>query len=165
MAHRRDTRMRKDWNALAGGPLILTGATTVIGGTLAVSAAVTVIRMIGEYAIGPSTVPTALDEVEIGVGIGVVSTDAASLGATAMPDPTDDVAFPWLYWADHLLFFATNSQSAGAVTVSLRRQFDVRSMRRMKADESLVFVVQYTDVVGLPPVHVSIGATRVLFAT
>ena len=165
MAHGRGTRMAKDWADIPGGPLILSATSTSIGGTFAFSGSATVMRLIGEYAIGTgATAPTALDEVEIGVGIGIFSTDAVGVGATAMPDPTDDTAFPWLYWADHILFFPTNTQTNASFQSSVRRVFDVKSMRRAKADESIAMIVQYTDVVGAPSVHVSLGGTRVLVA-
>ena len=158
-------RMTKQWSQLEGGPLILTGNGTFLAGNGPLNIPGTVMRLIGGYSMGPTTAPTALDEVEIVVAIGVVSADAAALGATAMPDPADEPDYPWLYWASNFMFFATNSTSAGIAAMSVRRHFDVRSMRKMKARESLAMIVQYVDVVGSPPIHVSLDATRYLIGS
>ncbi len=167
MARGRGSRMQKQWIVIPGGPLILSAAGTNLGGSVvSVAFPATIIRMLGEYSIGiGAAAPTALDEAQIGVGIGVFSTDAVAVGGASLSDPTGDPGYPWLYWADHLVFFPTNSQTNASAQASVRRTFDVRSMRRIKADQSLALVVGYVDVVGAPPIHVSVGTTRVLIAT
>ncbi len=165
MARGRGSRMSKQWEIIQGAPQILSAGGTSIVGSLAPTEAITVIRMLGEYNIGIGTAaPTALDEAQIGLGICVVSTDAVLAGAASMPDPSDDIGYPWLFWADHFLFFPTNTQTNASRQSSVRRSFDVHSMRKIKPSESLVFVVQYTDVVGTPTIHVGVAATRVLTA-
>ncbi len=97
----RARRLDKEWSRLTGIIVNLTASTTTIIGSLAFSRAQTAMRMIGEYAIGPSSAPAAGDAAVVTIGIGVVSTDAVTLGATAMPDPGDEFEFPWMYLGEH----------------------------------------------------------------
>ena len=92
----------------------------------------------------------------------MVSTDAATLGATAMPDPLGEVDYSWLYWADHTFSYPGTAVSGLEPFGSLRKSFDVRSMRKMKPRESLIMVVQYADSSGAPPLTFFAASTRVL---
>ncbi len=159
----RGPRMPKHWHSVAGVSLSFTANTTQIGGGLSLDGPWTAIRMLGEYIIGADTAPTAQDACEIAVGIGVVSSDAFALGATAMPDPIGDSYYPWLYWAAHDFFFADSSVADGNVR-SLRRSFDIRSMRKLKPKETLGVVWQYIDTAGAPPMQLEMAVTRVLVA-
>ncbi len=160
-------RMQKDWFGIAQSASGLTGSTTVLLAALISLQAQTVIRMIGEYVISPTPGGTfvAGDRVEIALGIAVVSSDAAALGSTAMPDPIGDEAYPWLFWASHKLIFAGASPGGDEITAHVRRSFDIKSMRKMKADQDLVLVAQYVDLVGAPPITVDTGTVRVLAAS
>ena len=156
-------RLSKQWEGLAAIKLALTADTTSGGGVLNFTTSITILRMIGEYVIAPTSAPAALDAVRIGVGIGVISTDAATLGPTAVPDPLGEPDFPWLYWADHaFLFSTTDPDSGGNLASSVRHRFDIRSMRKVKPRESLTMIVQYADSVGTPPMSFFAGQTRVL---
>ena len=82
-----------------------------------------------------------------------------------MPDPATDANYPWLYWASHKLFFTSSGNSGeGGAGYSLRRSFDIKSMRKLKPSESLAFVFQYSDIAGAPPLQFTAGQTRVLLA-
>ena len=157
-------RKLKRWDSIDRFALDITGDATSLGAAKTFTEPSTVMRMLGEYTIGPTSAPAALDAVSIGIGIALVSGDAAALGATAMPDPLDEPAYPWLFWADHWLEFGTTSADPSAAEASLRRPFDIRSMRKMKPRESLVVVVQYLNSVGNPPINVAMSATRLLLA-
>ena len=122
----------------------------------------TVIRMLGEYIFLPSSAPAAADSAQITVGIGKVSTDAFTLGSTAMPDPSGDVDYPWLYWAQHVFFANDTGVGSTLGAKAARVSFDIRSMRKFTTKESLVFVCQYADVNGAPPVTFAASQTRVL---
>jgi len=155
-------RQTKSWTSLSASAFNLTGNGTDLGGTLTSSLPFTVLRMLGEYIIGLDAAPTAQDSCEISVGIGVVSTDAATLGSTAVPDPGDEPDFPWLYWASHHFHFLDTALQPADASGSIRHAFDIRSMRKLKARESLVMVVQYFNVAGTPAMQFSAATTRVL---
>ena len=169
MANRGATapRMRKEWQSINGTFQSMTAAGTVIGANLPFTNPTTVLRMLGSYILGSTGVATAGDECAITVGIGVVSTDAATLGATAMPDPGGEPDYPWLYWASHVLFFpstaaATVEQGDKSIVGQARVAFDIKSMRKISPRQSLIWVAEYVDSSGTPPIRWSSGITRVL---
>ena len=155
-------RQAKQWDAIPGISQELTTATTFLGGSLAFAAPLTILRMLGEYTLGPSPTPVADDFCSITVAIGVVSTDAFAVGATAMPDPAGEEEYPWLFWAQHPLFFPAATVDQPGPYAGVRHTFDIRSMRKMKPRESLAVIVSYSDLNGLPPVRWIMGSTRVL---
>lgn len=160
----RGPRQRKHWHNIPGGPITFTAAGTAIGGSFGSDDdPATVLRMLGEYTITFTPNPVGLDSCIIGIGIGVVSSDAAAVGAAAVPDPDGDPEYPWLYWASHPMFSTGTDPAVGAQAASVRRSFDSGSMRKMKPKESLIFVAEYVDITGTPPVTLTIGETRVLF--
>ena len=156
--------MEKYWELITvSSSAFTTGSTAFLGGNTPGHPA-TVLRMLGEYAIGPTAAPTALDSCLISIGIAIVSADAAELGSTAMPDPSVEVEFSWLYWAEHAVFFSTTAADPNGANATVRKSFDVRSMRKIKPRETLAMVAQYVDVVGAPPVQLVTVGVRVLFA-
>ncbi len=164
----RGQRMAKHWHFI--GPVLLpfTGSATIGGAALALDGPWTVIRMLGEYLITflPGGTIVAGDNAAIAVAIGVVSSDAFAAGSASLPDPLGEPEYPWLYWAHHTFsaIEATPEQNTTDVG-SLRRSFDIRSMRKLKPRESLFTVAQYADGSGAPPMNVHIDTTRVLVAT
>ena len=163
-AFTRGSRLGKQWDAILGASVALVAdGTTLIPPTgMNATASQTVLRMLGEYSISPRTAPVTLDSVRITVGIGVVSSDAASAGASALPDPEGEPDYPWLYWASHPIFFMSAVSDPNSQAASLRRSFDIRSMRKMKPRETLTMIVEYTDIVGTPGIQFHAGTTRVL---
>ncbi len=163
----RGSRMAKHWHELPAGAVTLTANATAFVGALALDGPWTAIRMLGEYVFAPTGggAFAASDNALLALAIGVISTDAAALGSSAVPDPADEPDYPWLYWAEHPLLFlvatADQNNPAGVVRVS----FDIRSMRKIKPRESLSMIIQYTDVSGTPPISFSAAHTRVLVAT
>jgi len=169
MAHRgiRGPRQVKSWLGLPSTQFSMTAVSTTLVGTLSPGAPFTVLRILGEYSLSPTNVTVSGDGCEIGVGIGVVSTDAATLGSSAMPDPLTEAAYPWLYWASHGMWFPSATSGAAGegpqgASASFRKVIDIRSMRKLKNRESLVLVVEYVDRTGLPPVEFNPGTFRVL---
>ncbi len=163
MARNRNfPRKVKQWRGLGGTVLTLTGSSTNIAGSISFTEAQTVIRILGEYTIGPTAAPAALDSVHMNVGLCVASTDAVAVGATAMPDPADEPEFPWLYWKQHMLFYASTASVQSSQAANLRHSFDIRSMRKFSPRESLVLITEYGDLTGTPPITVSFAQTRVM---
>ncbi len=163
----RTPRKTKHWQAIPSINLDLTADATVLGGSVAVAQdSETVMRMLGEYIIAPTTSPVAQDEAFVTMAIGVVSTDAFAAGAASVPDPSPEPEYQWLYWADHPFFYnsttidGATAEAAGTIRVS----FDVKTRRIIRPRQSLCWIVQYTDLAGTPPLTVGIGTTRVLFA-
>ena len=166
MAHQmRTQRKDKTWTNLEGLTQAFTVATTIGPSAIAFSTKATVIRMLGEYVVTPTTAPDAQDQCAIGVGIIVVADDVIATGGGALPDPIDDLGLPWLYWAIHMFRFPSTSIEGAAGSTVLRKSFDIRSMRKVTNGQSLALIVQYADGTGLPPVTFSMSQTRVLIAT
>ena len=137
-------RMDKIWEGIGESSLTLTASGTFVGGSFFTLVPITVMRIMGEYllqfAVGGTIV--AGDLARITLAIGRVSTDAAALGASAMPDPEDEEGYPWLFWKSHVL----SALTADPVQVQdgigyVRQQFDVRSQRKLKPGESLAWVI------------------------
>ena len=167
-SRRGGPRQAKIWQFITGSSLALTATGTFGGGKIDVTDSRTVLRMIGNILIHRTGTVTAADKVRISLGIGVVSTDAATLGASALPDPGGEPEYPWLYWAEYDFGFPAGLATSGAgstdsVAGVVRDHYDIRSMRRMKPRESLVFVVEYTDEAGTPAMDIELSKTRVLF--
>ncbi len=157
-------RLTKEWTDMPPSNNALTAAATVIAsGILNFSAAGTIMRMIGEYIIAPTSAPTALDAANVNIGIGLVSSDAAAAGAGSLPDPAQEPSYPWLYWLDHAFFFADTGTDLN--TLNLRHRFDIKSMRKFKPNMSLVMVAQYVNVTGNPPLQLNVAGTRVMIGT
>jgi len=163
-------RMRKHWVGTTGTAVNFTGAGVTLlqqlGGTGGLADAFTVLRMLGEYTIFPTSATAQGDEGTITVGIGVVSSDAATVGSTAMPDPGDDHGFPWLYWASHPIASNGTLEESALANMSVRKVFDIKSMRKIKPSESLISVAQYANIGsgGDPPLTLAVGGWRVLLA-
>ncbi len=161
----RGRRMAKEWiNSLTAGNSFTADATAILG-SVSFNVPGTVLRMIGEYIIAPTAAPVAGDEAVISIGIGFVSGDAFTLGSTAMPDPGAEPQFPWLFWSSHVLRYTTTALPADLGVGTLRRQFDIKSMRKFKPRETLVMVAEYADSAGAPPIRISCAPYRVLVAT
>jgi len=160
----RVPRKEKQWGFLPGVETALTADATVGLASLAFSSKQTVLRMIGSLLLTPTGTVTALDSARIVFAIGRVSTDAATLGATALPDPAGEPEYPWLYWTTMQVRFASSGAPATgrAVGGSMRESFDIRSMRKFSPGESLISVVQYVDRVGAPALTLDQSEIRVL---
>ena len=155
-------RKEKQWGFIPGGHLLLTGAGTSIVGALNFSSVQTVLRLIGEYVIGPTSAPAALDQADICFAIGKVSSDAFAAGAASIPDPSAEPEYPWLYWACHAFNFSGTDPEGGDSSARVRKVIDVKSMRKFRPGEALIYVVQYVNGVGFPPMSVDIPNIRCL---
>ena len=155
-------RQSKQWEGLPGNVVSMTIGATVLFSSFTGGIPFTILRMLGEYVITPDAAPTAQDNADITVAIGVVSADAAALGSAAMSDPAQEPEYPWLYWAMHPFFFVGAETDPNSAASSVRRSFDIRSMRKLKPRESLALVVQYEDVAGAPALQICAGKTRLL---
>ena len=137
--------------------------TGIVAGFVTTEIGLTVLRMIGEYTIAPSGANVISDVCVVSVGIGIVSSDAATLGGTAVPDPGVEFDYLWLFWQQHIMQQQVASQdSQGDPSMALRQGYDIRSMRKLKPRESLCQIFQYQDINGIPSYDLAWGKTRVL---
>ena len=148
-------------NAVSANSTLVLGANFAMAGT----DTLTVMRMIGGYLIGPGAANVLADSAAITIAIGIFSTDAVTVGGTALPDPEDEPGYPWLFWASHLFETTVAQQDSTAdPRMAIRRSFDIKSMRKMKPRETLTFVMQFRDINGAPTMNIVAERTRVLFA-
>ncbi len=160
----RTPRKEKQWGFVPGFNVDMAAFGTFLVARIAFTSKQTVLRMLGEYVITTRPTVANADRAVIAVGIGKVSSDAFGVGATAMPDPSGEPEYPWLYWASHAIA-STSTDAANSSQVnglSVRRSFDIRTMRKFSPNESLVVVVEAVDVAGSMPTDISFGAVRVL---
>ena len=154
-------RQRKHWHGTSDNVLNLTAAGTAILASLTVTDPSTILRTLGSVmSIFDGAVDG--DSAAITYGLGIVSTDAFTVGATAMPDPASEPQFDWLYWYKSFLSFRTNGAISGRIDSYFERvNVSSKAMRRVSHSETLVLLVQYEDIVGTPPVDV-LGSLRIL---
>ena len=164
--HFRSSRMTKQWDLLTENSVALVAAGTTLISIASVGIAQTVLRLRGELLITPTVNPVGGDACVITAGIGIVSSDAALLGSTAMPDPAGDQSYPWLWWGSWSFFSET--ATAGdflSNSIAHRQTIDSKAMRKVTAGQSIVAVVEYEDVSGTPPYTVLLANTRILVAS
>ena len=160
----RGPRMSKAWLSMPSAQLPHTSNATSLGGRIAFLSPGTVLRMLGEYIVTNTGAVIAGDSAKMTVAVGVVSSDAFEAGQASVPDPAGEPEYPWLYWAEHTMYYPVtgspleSANPAGA----LRRVIDIRSMRRIRPRESVCWIVQYADLAGTPPLQLDLGQTRVL---
>ena len=127
----------------------------------------TVLRTIGNYLVAPTGDGTfaAQDRAVITFGLGIVSTDAFTVGSGSMPDPGLEAEFDWLWWWKTIVSFEGSADAPGQeIAMTDRIAFDSRAMRKMKPRQTLVVLAEYENLNGSPPVVVT-GGFRVLFGT
>jgi len=155
-------RQEKRWDSVGGTFQPMTANGIFITNSLAFTRSGTILRCLSEYIVFPTAAPVAADDCNVGFGLAVLSSDAVALGATAVPEPLGDPEYPWIYWASHTFSFNSATVDNGSPNMSVRKAFDVKSMRKVKPSESLVGVVQYVDGAGAPPMTWSSSQVRVL---
>ncbi len=162
----RAPRKTKTWSGIGTAQALLTGNATAAFAGVSVGETFTIMRVISEYIILPTSTVVALDRVTITMALGIFSTDAFTLGATGLPDPSDEPGYPWLYWKSHYLKFTGTDPQLQAATMSgaVRQAVDVKGMRKIRQEQTLGWVVQYTDESGTPPITAAVGSSRILLA-
>jgi len=162
-APRRRTRR---WRTIPGTSASVSADAGNIGGASAgFSNAETVVRMMGHglFCFDPTDV-VAEDIASLSVGIGVVSTDAAGVGASALPDPQSELSYPWLYWASFDLFALSSvtSEWAASAAAQVRWSFDIKSQRKLAPQQSLALIFELSNGAGNPTVHIETSPVRIL---
>ena len=132
--------------------------TFVAAGILSFGITETIVRCRGEITLEMDG-PSIADKAMIAYGLAVVTTDAATVGASAMPDPAGEADFSWLYWRQVSLSAETVSDG---MLRAFRDTVDTKAMRIVRPNYSLVWLFQYVDITGTPPIDIVIPQTRVL---
>jgi len=139
---RGGTRLQKQWGGATLDAAVISTAPTLLTSFSSGVNPSTILRTMGALAVN-ATPDGASDTDIISVGLGVVSDRAIATGSTAMPSPTDDADYPWV-WLIHIPLRAVSAtlieNTAGIITVV--RDFDTRGMRRMKSGEELALVAE-----------------------
>ena len=85
----------------------------------------------------------------VSMGLILVTSNALAVGVTAIPDPSVDVGSDWL-WIDTGVIGEETSSTLIGRTISVDRiMVDSKSMRKVQANQALVFVSAILD--GTPP--------------
>ncbi len=153
----------KSWSAIPSVTITTTGAATLSGAGLSFAIPATILRMRGEILFYLDGAADTSRQV-IAAAIGLISTDAFTLGSTAFPDPLADVGFPWLWYS--AVSLSNDLDSVGDVidaAVAVRLQVDSKAMRKVKPDETLVVVFQTSTAITTTVIRQ--GQLRVLVGT
>ena len=147
----------REWGIGPGGTVSISiGAGTVIvgdGATPTVSK-LTIMRTRGEILLAVESLGAAGDDVSLFFGMGIVSTDAFTVGSAAVPGPATDISFPWMWW--NVIHFNPKVDALGIDGVtSVRVPVDVKAMRKFGVDQVLGLVAQFQDEQGTIVVDIS----------
>ena len=169
MARRRSTGGRtidyKAWGKIIHTDVSLSTDTTIISGFTSFSDSLTILRTRGYVQALLDATKQVGDGIVLTFGLGIVSTDAATLGATAVPDPGSDFDYPWLWWGEMTL---SAEATLGADTWgphAQRLEVDSKAMRRVTPKQSILWVCQSSAATGAPVTLVTFGSTRILLGT
>ncbi len=78
--------------------------------------------------------------------MGIVSENAAGIGITAIPTPLIDIAWDgWMVHEQGQLMAQSTALSEGGGTQSQRVKIDSKAMRKFRATDTLVAVLQVTE--------------------
>ena len=166
MAHARGSRFRgrsarrqTSWNEGPFG-VLTTAATSILAiptAQTAVAEGLTIVRFRGTVTLGLSLVTVALDGfARIGLGLCIVSQNAADVGATAIPGLIADIGWDgWLWHSLQPLFGATTTLESGQGTSNVRVEIDSKAMRKFKATDVVVAMVETQDEVGTSQIRVN----------
>ncbi len=162
----RGQRMEKDWSSISASNVDMTADGTTAGGSIGFANSATILRIMGDYVIFPTIGGTfaAGDQVLINVGLGVVSSDAFAVGGGSLPDPVSDPGYPWLYWRTHAFQIFDSTPNLQGDIENVRVAFETKAMRKVKAGQTLGWMVEYADIVGAPPFTFLCGQARILLA-
>ncbi len=157
----------KEWRLLAGATQTFsTVGTRVASAVLAFTAPATILRIrCHDILLMLDSTQQVGDTIILTLGLGIVSSDAAALGATALPDPGAEAEYPWLWWGQSVL----RSEVAAGVndrgSSMYRFGVDSKAMRRVKPGQSLLWVIEASGLAGAPVTLIDVCSTRVLVGT
>jgi len=143
-----------------GSISIASGKTTgsLSGLGVSVGESMTLVRTRGYASLHFDPTGTA-DWVQVGLGLGIFTTDAFTVGQTAMPGPLSDADWDWV---DHRVinFLPSISAAEGENAIALFRSFDIdtKAMRKMKTAQTLGWIAEVIVLSGSGSADISVGA-------
>jgi len=156
----------KQWSFLPAGDQAISVAGITLSSQSDFLEPGTILRSRGYVQASMDASKQVNDTIGVAFGLGIVSTDAATLGSTAMPGPFSDPQYPWLWFGTMFLRANLASGQDEAWGVSQQRlEVDTKAMRRFKPKESLVWVIETASLAGGPATNITTGFTRVLIGT
>ncbi len=156
---------RKEWNGMGSAQETISTVATTVLGSLSFAIPATILRIRGSVYVFFDATQQAGDLMRCTFGIAKVSTDALTLGATALPDPAGDIDFPWMWWAQITLNSTVAADVSSYGQSNQIIEVDSKAMRRIKPNESLVMVVETANAVGAPVTILGNTQLRVLVGT
>ena len=165
MARRSGRKSDFTWQGLSGATAAVLTNAARIDAVNTPSVASTLMRSRGEV-LASIDGPTDGDSCVAIFGLIVGTEEQVSIGATAFPDPANDMDAEWIWYGSILLFAQAGTglgASLNALSVVGRLTIDSKAMRRMKQTQSVVMVTRNLTLAGTPAVDVNF-AIRQLFA-
>ena len=123
----------------AGNTVLLSTNAIIAGAAGFLDEEVTIVRTIGNIlALVDSDSADA--EGSFAIGLYVTRAEAIAAGVGSLPSPEADPDAEWLYYAAGVLRRSATANINDGVT-TFRDQFDVRSQRRLRSGESMVWLL------------------------
>ena len=159
----RSTGRRTDYTWNGGGVRFGLGANTTgvnVMATAGVSG--TFMRSRGEILASIDS-PVLNDGGIMAFGLIKVTEEQVAVGATAMPNPNDDLDADWM-WHGFIPLQAVTEVTAGGMAQEAvgRLTIDSKAMRKVKQTEAIVLISDWDTLSGTPAVDVAAGV-RLLF--
>ena len=142
---------------------ISASASVILGtGVTPVTEQSTVIRIHGFLEVALGAADAAFSGFSWAAGIGIVTGDAFAIGATATPDPFDDIEWPgWMWHASGSIRTSQGAVAVGDPSINpVLVSVESKSMRILRLNEVLGFFFQ-TGETGTSSVRVR-ALTRIL---
>ncbi len=156
----------KQWESI---PRVLNESasdTIVSGGSIGFLIPATILRCRGRVWAQFDATMQVGDRMDLTFALGIISTDAFTLGATAFPDPAGEPEYPWLWWDQITLNSElTAGHTGGFGPEAQMLEIDTKAMRKVKPGESLFFCWQQSGASGAPVTIVNQSLIRVLIGT
>ena len=156
----RSRPMQKTWVGVNFGETALTITQAALGGIgFTVSSSSTVLRIRGSLAF-KATPDAITDDDVVGIGLGIVTSDALAVGGTSIPGPLGDPDWGGWIWHNFVPFLAGASSGINELDYRVI-EVDSKAMRKMKVNESLALIGQLAT--GNYSAIVVTGGLRVFF--
>ena len=139
----RAPRRQTHWTEASGGVDITSTLVTLLTSLVPAHGGETVVRVRGLLSFVLTSAVTVGDGFIGALGIGVVTSSAAAVGVGSIPTPLTEAG--WDGWLLHKYFAAHASVAAQGPGGVVSAELDSKAMRKMTADDRLVFVSEVIE--------------------